>query len=485
MHAPRVHFSPERRRALRRTAAAGLSLLIPACGPPEPASKPLLVPGDFTDGALRLHWRHWRAGGTERFTLERLRYEQEWPARRTRLTESIDWGDYRLSIHDPGREAVIFRQGFDTDLSATARSGTTPFSVRLPMPRRAIQATVEKRQGGSNFAVVSEVTIDPERDSVERAPREIATQVDVIAAAGEPATKVDVAILGDGYLEAEYPKFVKDAARAAGHLFSIEPFRTREGDFNVHSVFAASAESGITDPYLGLRKDTVFRCGYYAGGSERAIGEGNHYAVREVAAAVPYDFLLILANARRYGGSAYLGGPAVAAIDSAAARYLVIHEFAHAFAGLADEYYLPLSGAPAPRSQFEPWQPNITLSAEHAKWRAHLPAGAAQPTHWNKAEYDRYFAAYVGRYNRLREAGADEAAIERFFDEERRRQAALLAKGGNGRRVGLFEGANGHARGIYRSEVDCIMFSLQTDYFCAACSAALERMIDEHSRGPR
>ena len=50
------------------------------------------------------------------------------------------------------------------------------------------------------------------------------------------------------------------------------------------------------------------------------------------------------------------------------------------------------------------------------------------------------------------------------------------------RKVGIFEGANGYAKGVFRSEVDCIMFSLQTDYFCAACSAAIERMIDEHCR---
>jgi hypothetical protein len=64
--------------------------------------------------------------------------------------------------------------------------------------------------------------------------------------------------------------------------------------------------------------------------------------------------------------------------------------------------------------------------------------------------------------------------------EERLRQRALLAKSGRGRQVGFYEGANGYARSVFRSEVDCIMFSLQTDYFCAACAAAIERMIDEH-----
>ena len=481
MPAPAIRFSAARRSVLKRTGAAGLSLLFPACSPPEPAQPVSVVPQDFADGALRLHWRQWRAGGMDRFTLERLRFEGQWPGPKRPAVQGLDWGDYRLSVYDPEREALIFRQGFDTDLSTSARSGTTQVSVRLPMPQRAVRVEIEKRRSASAFSVVSDVTIDPQEDSVERAPRGIATRVDAVFAGGEPQSKVDLAILGDGYLEAEYPKFVQDAARAAGYLFSVEPLRRRRGDFNVHSVFAASASSGVTDPYLSLKKDTVFGCAYYAGGSERSLGEANHYAVREVAAAVPYDFLLVLANARRYGGSAYFGGPAVVAIDSVAARYLVIHEFAHALGGLADEYYIPADGGPVYAAGLEPWHPNVTVLQGEPKWRD-LLTGGTEPTRWNKAEYERYFADYVKRYHRLRESGVEEAVIEKFMENERRRQAALLARNGKERRVGLFEGANGYAKGVFRSQVDCIMFSLQTDYFCAACSAAIERMIDEHCR---
>jgi hypothetical protein len=475
-------FSRGRRKLLKRTAAAGLSCFLPACGSPDtpqslPASK-----ADFADGALRLHWRQWRHGSIEHFTLERLRHEPEWPGRRKRLTDSPDWGDYRLSVYDPEREALIFRQGFDTSLNPAARTGTTTVSLRCPMPLRAIEVEIEKRRTGAAFDRVSGLSIDPAHDSVERAPREIAVQVDAIHAGGDPASKVDLAIVGDGYLEAEHPKFVRDAARAAGYLFSVEPFRSRKHDFSVHAVFAASRESGVTDAYLGLKKDTVFRCAYYAGGSERALADGDDYAVHEVAAVVPYDFILILANARRYGGSAYFSGPAVAAVDSAAARYLVIHEFAHAFAGLADEYYVPVPGGPVFRGGPDPWQPNVATSAQRAPWRHLVTEAGAQPARWNKSEYEKYFADYVKRYHKLREAGADETVVEKFLDAERARQARLLAGGGGARRVGFFEGANGYAKGMFRSEADCIMFSLQTDRFCAACSAAIERMIDEHSR---
>jgi hypothetical protein len=131
------------------------------------------------------------------------------------------------------------------------------------------------------------------------------------------------------------------------------------------------------------------------------------------------------------------------AIDSAAARYLIVHELAHAMAGLADEYYLPAGDGPAYRGNIEPWQPNATLAPERGKWRD-LLSGPPRPTPWNKTEYERRFADYVRRYDRLRASGADEGVVEKLMQDERGRQAALLARGGEARQAGYFEGANGY-----------------------------------------
>jgi hypothetical protein len=478
----RKRYSPARRNLLQHAAASGLLLLVPACNRTEPAKNVQEANPVFAQGALRLDLRHRLAAGTETFTLERLRLERKWPARLTKLTDVPDWGDYRLSVYDPVSAALLLQQGFDTALAADARAATTPFSVRFPMPRRPVRAAIEKRRAQSAFVALSNIAIDPDAGAIDRSPVAIATRVDVLFANGQPGTKVDIAILGDGYGEAEYAKFVDDAKRAAGYLFSVEPFKKRQNDFNVSAVFAASSDSGVTDPYLGLRKNTVFGCVYYSGGSERSLADGNHYALREVASAVDYDFLLLLANARRYGGSSTFGGPAVVAIDSAAAKYLVVHEFAHALGGLADEYYVPAAGGPSYAGNIEPWHPNVTLSPATGKWRDRLTEPVLQPAAWNKAEYEQYFANYVQRYEVLRAAGAEEKAVEKFMEQESLRQAALLAKHGSQRKVGYYEGANGYAKGMYRAEADCIMFSLQTQHFCAACSAAIERMIDEHCR---
>lgn len=331
-------FSAARRSALKRAGVAGLSLALPGCEREATAPGPPPAAGDFTDGALRLDLRQRVSGGSAAFELERVRYEPTWPGPRTRLAQGPDWGDYRLSIYSAERDVPLFRQGFDTSVASGARAATEQSSIRFPMPTRPVRATIEKRRGESAFQAIASLAIDPAAESVDRSAPAAPARVDTLLESGAPAARADIAILGDGYRDGEHSKFTGDAARAAGYLFSVEPFKSRRRDFNVHAVFAPSTESGVTDPYLGLARSTALNCAYGSGAAERTLAAGDNRVLREIAAAAPYDFLLVLANARRYGGSAFFGGPAVVAIDSAAAKYLVVHELAHAMAGLAEEY---------------------------------------------------------------------------------------------------------------------------------------------------
>ena len=50
---------------------------------------------------------------------------------------------------------------------------------------------------------------------------------------GDPSTKVDFLILGDGYTAAERGKFERDARRMVDILFATSPFKERRRDFNV------------------------------------------------------------------------------------------------------------------------------------------------------------------------------------------------------------------------------------------------------------
>jgi hypothetical protein len=428
-------------------------------------------------GALRLDFRHTSGSGGESFQCLRLTLERFFGRRRPYI-DGLGWGDYRFSARDLRDGTLLHREGFDSPADGGGAT-SAELSIRLPVPARRAQVAIEKRRGPGAYVGVWSDTLDLAQQPAG-ASGTLPVRTHAIVANGDPVRKVDVAMLGDGYTADEYPKLVADAARAADYLFSVEPFRRRVNDFNVHAVFASSAERGVTDAYLGAARTTVLDCAYLGGTHERTLVARSNRRVRDVAAAVPYDYLLVLANSRRYGGSAFFGGPAVVAIDAAFAKYLVLHEFAHAIAGLADEYYIPDREGPAYRGNVEPWHPNVTISLDEPKWKHLLAESRRRPTAWNKAAYDAYFAGYVRRYHGLRDRRAPEDAVEAAMRDAAQRQASLLGSPGGTRRVGLFEGAHGYSRGAFRSEADCIMFSLQTRHFCAACASAIERAIDQH-----
>ena len=89
--------------------------------------------------------------------------------------------------------------------------------------------------------------------------------------------------------------------------------------------------------------------------------------------------------------------------------------------------------------------------------------------------------AAVSRYAKdtnidLRKENRPEQEMEDLFREDRRKVDAMMHAEKYLGRVGAFEGAMYEARGYYRPQVDCIMFS-RTDYFCKVCKRAIETVI--------
>ena len=71
--------------------------------------------------------------------------------------------------------------------------------------------------------------------------------------------------------------------------------------------------------------------------------------------------------------------------------------------------------------------------------------------------------------------------MDRLFTEQMERETALLADMPYAGRVGVFEGASYEPTGLYRSEVDCIMFTRNPVGFCRVCSRAIENVIDQYA----
>jgi hypothetical protein len=331
---------------------------------------------------------------------------------------------------------------------------------------------------------------------------------------GNPATKVDFVILGDGYTARELKKFERDARRLTEVLFATSPFKEHRRDFNVWALCPPAVESGISRPSTGIYRDSPLGATYDAFGSERYILTFDNHALRKVAQFAPYEFIEILANNRTYGGGGIFNLYSTVAADNAFANYVFVHEFGHHFAGLADEYYTSSVAYKSPAERIEPWEPNATallppvstgsgpgspsgqpdwgggsdrvdanLGGRSAlKWASLITPGTPIPTPWNKEAFENYSREIQKRRAQLRKERRPESEMEALFREELKFEQALFAREKYAGRAGAFEGAIYESKGYYRPEVDCIMFT-RTDHFCAVCRRAIERIINLYSAG--
>ncbi len=445
----------------------------------------------FTGETLRVDYLHTGTAEQEEFALHRIRVEGPWPGSRTQLVDDTDLGKYRVSVLGAG-DAPLYTRGFasiygEWETTGEARDGfwrAIQESVRVPEPREPFTLEIAKRGETGAFERVWTLAIDPASRFVDRPPLP-AHRVVPILENGDPATKVDLVILGDGYAAGDMETFRADARRAADALFAEEPFARRKGDFNVRAVETPAAQSGISRPRAGVFRESPLGARYNTFDSERYVLSLEEHRWRDAAAAAPYDFVLILVHERKYGGGGIFGLYSTAAASSAFADYLVVHEFGHHFAGLGDEYYTSsVAYEEFAGKKREPWEPNVTalLDPETLKWRDLVAEGTPLPTPWGKEAYESASRARQEKRAELRAAGAAEEELEALFREERELFTKMLADDEHAGEVGAFEGAMYEAQGFYRPEVDCIMFTRNRVGFCAVCSRAIERVIDLYAR---
>jgi len=445
--------------------------------------------GDFTGATLRVDYVHAGTATEERIALDRVRVEGPWPGSRTALLDDSGLGAYRVEVEDLASQRPLFAHGFSNlfvewETTAEAAAGTWRAfeeSVRVPEPRRPVLLRLRKRGADGAFREIWTTTIDPASRFVDRPPLARGDVVD-LEVHGDPADRVDLVILGDGYADRE--AFLADARRAAGYLFAEEPYRSRRDRFNVRAVATPTAEVGVTQPRAGRFRETPLGVRYNTFDSERYVMTLADRRWRDVAAAAPYDAVLILFPDRQYGGGGVYGQYSTASMGSKFADYLVVHEFGHHFAGLGDEYYTSDVAYGSDGPAVEPWEPNLTALHDPAalKWRDLVGESTPVPTPWRKDEYEAASRAIQERRRELRARQAPEEDMEALFGEERETFERFLGSEVHEAEVGVFEGAGYRATGLYRPQADCLMFTRDRVGFCAVCRRGIDRAIDRLTR---
>ena len=439
---------------------------------------------------MRLDYFHTGDAREERYALDAVVREGAWPGPTDRRVDDTNLGRYLFEVRDGKSGETVYSRGFasifgEWETTAEAKERPRGFheSVRFPEPGGPVTVTIKKRDARGAFQPAWSVKVDPADPAVDwRPPPGI--EVWAVMKNGEPADKVDLLLLGDGYTAAEMGKWHRDAKRLTDTLFAASPFKEHRAQFNVWAADTPSQDSGVSRPSDGVYRRSALGTTYDAFGSERYVLDFDNKRLRQVASAAPYEFIEIVVNDRKYGGGGIHDLYATVAADNAFTPYVFVHEFGHHFAGLADEYYtspVAYQGAAAVERP-EPWEPNATADPRAGKWRDLVSPGVPLPTPWPKEEFEAAQRDIQARRRKIREEKRPEAEMEALFREERALMTRLLGSAPYAGKVGAFEGALYEAKGYYRPQIDCIMFTRDEVGFCAVCRRAIERVIALYAR---
>jgi hypothetical protein len=108
--------------------------------------------------------------------------------------------------------------------------------------------------------------------------------------------------------------------------------------------------------------------------------------------------------------------------------------------------------------------------------------GTPLPTPWQKEAFEAHQREYQAERRKLREANVPESQMDALFRREQEWETKFLAAEKYAKHVGAFEGAGYEAKGLYRPEADCIMFTRDEVGFCDVCTRAIQRMIDMQTK---
>lgn len=273
-----------------KTPALALVLAaLAAAGQLAPSLKPL------APGTLRLDFYHTGNAREERFSVDRVVVEPlPWAGNPAQPIDGTNRGKYFFEVVDATSGAVLYSRGFSSiygEWETTAEAGdvnrTFAESLRFPAPAKPVRVVVKKRDPKNVFREAWTTTIDPSDKFVVRGAGADAGPLIKLHESGDPARKLDVLILGDGYTARERGKFERDARRLAATLLATSPFRERRAEINIWGLSPAAAQSGISRPSQHIYRRSPVGATYDAFDSERYVLTFENKAFRDIAANAP------------------------------------------------------------------------------------------------------------------------------------------------------------------------------------------------------
>ena len=379
------------------------------------------------DKTLRVDYIFSGTDKSVEISLDEMSCFDGWAGRRVNLDEVPVRGNGQISLTDVASGEVLYRQSFSTlfqEWQTTEEATRVRKSFEnvflLPMPDAQAKVRVELYDFWGNVSASLTHIVDPGDVLI----RKMAPQVSrhqYLLKSGSPEDKIDVAIVAEGYTAEESEMFYNDARIAMDAILAHEPFGQYKDRFNFVAVALESNDSGVSVPGEGEWKDTALKAHFNTFYMDRYLTTLRLKNMHDRLCGIPYEHIVILANTDTYGGGGIYNSYTLTTAHHPAFKPVVVHEFGHSFAGLADEYYYDDQYVEYYYPDCEPWEQNITTLFDfESKWKDMLDACEAQ----------------------------------------------------------LLEGAGYQSKGVYRGSEDCRMHTNKAEAFCPVCQRAIGRIIE-------
>lgn len=387
----------------------------------------------FVDKTLRIDYSFSGNVAEQHIAVDELKQSPRWYGKRKRRAELPMEGNGQITVKDHKTGDTIYRNSFSTlfqewlsypEAETTSKAFENVFLV--PMPKDTVDITVDLRNNRREVVASLTHQVVPSDILIRHIGERNVTPYETLLQAKDTTKCIHIAFLAEGYQQHEMPTFINDAKIAIEALFAHEPFKSMKERFNIVAVKSPSIDSGTSEPGNGIWKQTALSSHFDTFYSDRYLTTLNLKDLHNLLAGTPYEHIIVLVNTEKYGGGGILNSYNLSMTHHPKYRPVVVHEFGHSFAGLADEYAYETEDIPMYPHDIEPWEKNITTKVDfHGKWEDMI---------------------------------------------------------GKDSKAGLYEGAGYSLKGVYRAYPDCRMRTNENPEFCDVCKRILQNVIDFYTK---
>lgn len=395
---------------------------------------------NFEEASLRIDYYHSGRFQTDYFTIQTCQRLPFYSGSHTYLIDKTNNGAYKIALFDRKTGEMVFSKGFSSlfnewQSSEEAKNmcGNYEETMIVPYPKNNVDIVFYSRDSLNNWQEVSreefkeDMLVDYETTKYNIIPlHKVNRKVE---------ERLDLVFLPLGYTQEEKIKMMQDLNNFTEWMFVEEPYKSGEEVINIEAIEYYTKTTGI--PGLQERKDEEGPLGvaYNVFSSPRYIMTTHLWELNDVLNNIPFDAVIIIVNSDVYGGGGIYNYYATC-YTGEKAKEVLIHEFSHSFAGLADEYSDNDSDTGLQPVYAEPYEKNITTLIDFSqKWGDMIKQTTPVPT----------------------------PSTSRYENE-----------------VGVFEGASYMSKGFYRPYQHCMMRDLTP--FCPVCTKAINDMLDIYSK---